>query len=329
MNDKINIKKIIEDIARLYIKTKDIEKVVEIFFDNQIKELEGEIDFSKLKTIVFSQIKASKTLTQVQDKKEEKEILSSTLNQFDYKFQDEQIKVFKELIKYDKSIIYDKYKIFYRLNILLVKIFEHLYTLEVLNNLEYEEDIKKKGIAKTSHPIVKDAIIPRIKTFKDYQQFNDSKESKLMINLYEDFLKNPLEIRAMYQSINSIPKPTFIGEEKELVDTILKQETYLNSATKLQDTHIFKSCQIHSFSIYKDINLINKSLNINDTIQDKNLVKYINILMNSFFDYEFESNLNASHLKKEIQLKDTFNDLEILEFRTKRNYKEHPIFKEL
>lgn len=242
MEEKINIIDVFQEIQDLCIETKDIEKAIEIFFDNKIKELEGEIDFSELKSIVLSQIRASKSLTKIQDKNEEKEILSNTLNQFDYNFEDEQIEVFKELIKYDKSIIYDEDKIFYRLNVLLIKIFEHLDSLEVLNSLEYEEDILKKGIAKTSHPIVKDAVTPRIKTLKDYQQLNNSKESKLMINLYEDFLKTPLEIRAMYQSINSISKPTFIGEEKELVNTILNQETYLNSATKLQDTHIFKSC---------------------------------------------------------------------------------------
>jgi len=109
----------------------------------------------------------------------------------------------------------------------------------------------------------------------------------------------------------------------------LNQATYLNSATKLEDTHIFKSCQIYSFSMYKDESLYNKAFQLEENIQNKDLVKYINILMNSFFDYEFESNLNTNHLKKEIQLKDTFNDLEILEFRTKRNYKEHPIFKNL
>lgn len=328
MQDKINIEKVFQEILNLYIETKDIEKAVEIYFDNQIKEFEGKIDFSELKKNILTQAKASKTLTEVQDKNEEKEILSKTINQFNYKFEAEQIKVFKELVKFDKSIIYDEDKIFYRLNLLLTKIFEHLISLEVLNNLEYEEDILKKGIAKTSHPIVKDAVTPRLKTLKDYQQLNDSKESKLMVNLYNNFLKDPLEIRAMYSGIK-VGSPKFIGENKELLQTISNQETYLNSATRLEDTHIFKSCQIHSFSMYKDTNLINKALQLEENIQNKDLVKYINILMNSFFDYEFESNLNTSHLKKEIQLKDTFNNLEVFEFRTKRNYKEHPIFKEL
>ena len=328
MEDKINIKEVFQEIHDLYIKTKDIKKAVEIYFDNQIKEFEGEIDFSELKTIVLSQIKASITLTYIQDKNEVQKVLQNTLKQFDYEFKEEQIEVFKELIKYDKSIIYDEDKIFYRLNILLLKIFEHLDSLLVLNELEDENNIIKKGIAKTTHPIVKDAIIPRIKTFKDYQKFNNSKESKLMVNLYEDFLKNPLKVRAMYQGIK-IGTPLFIGEEKELLNTLFNQEIYLNSATKLEDTHIFKSCQIYSFSYYKDDNLINKSLQLNENIKNKDLIKCINILMESFFEYEFEANLNTSHLKKEIQLKDTFNNLEIMEFRTKRNKKEHPIFKDL
>ncbi len=150
-----------------------------------------------------------------------------------------------------------------------------------------------------------------------------------MVNLYEDFLTNPLEIRAMYQGINQSGLSSFIGEEKELINTVFQQETYLNSATKLEDIHIFRSCQLYSLSFYKEDNPTNKSLQLDINIQDKELLKYIDILMDSFFEYEFESNLNASHLKKEIQLKDTFNNLGILEFRTKRNKKEHPIFKDL
>ena len=328
MNNKIEIKQKFQEFNNLIIETKDIGKAVEIFIDNQIKKLEGEVDFAELKTLLLSQLKASKTLTYLQDKNEIKETLENTLNQFEYHFKDEQIEVFYELIKYDKSIIYDEDKIFYRLNILLIKIFEHLESLTILNELEYEDNIIKRGIAKTSHPIVKDAITPRIKTLTDYQNLNNSKESKLMLNLYEDFLDNPLEIRAMYQGIK-IGNPIFIGEEKNLINTLFSQEIYLNSATKLEDTHIFKSCQIYSFSYYKDDNLINKSLQLNENIKNKELIKYINSLMESFFEYEFESNLNTSHLKKEIQLKDTFNNLEIIEFRTKRNKKEHPIFKDL
>lgn len=328
MNNKVDINQVSQEILDLYIEIKDIEKAIEIFIDNQIKELEGEIDFTEFKSIILSQLKASKTLAYVQDKNEIKETLDNTLNQFEYDFKDEQLEVFNELIKYDKSIIYDEDKIFYRLNILLIKIFEHLASLQVLNELEYEDDIIKRGIAKTTHPIVKDAIIPRIKTLTDYQKLNNSKESKLMVNLYEDFLEKPLEIRAMYQGIK-IGNPTFIGEEKDLVNTLFSQETYLNSATKLEDTHIFRSCQLHSFSIYKENHTINKSLQLNENIKNKELIKYINTLMESFFEYEFESNLNASHLKKETQLKDTFNNLEIMEFRTKRNKKEHPIFKDL
>ena len=47
--------------------------------------------------------------------------------------------------------------------------------------------------------------------------------------------------------------------------------------------------------MYKDDNLYNKALELEESIPNKDLIKYINILINSFFDYEFESNLNISH----------------------------------
>lgn len=329
MDNKLNITEIFQDILNLYIKTKDIDKAVDIYLENETKELEGIIDFTELKNSVKYQLKASKTLHYLKNENEIQNTLTNTLKQFNYQFKDEQIEIFNKLIKYDKAIIYDEDKILYRLNTLVIKIFEHLEALELLNNLENEKDILKRGIAKTIHPIVKNAITPRIKTFKDYQQFNNSKESRLMINIYNDYLENPLEIRAMYQGINSTGKDIFIGEEKELVDILFQQQEYLNSATKIEDTHIFRSAQIYSYSFYKEDNLINKALQLEKTIPNKKLISYINILIESFFEYEFESKLNTTHINKEIQMKDNFNNLDILEFRTKRNYKEHPIFEDI
>lgn len=329
MNKKININQVFQEIYNLCIQTKDIEKAMEIYLENETKEFEGIIDYTELKDLVFFQLKASKTLRLLDNKIDIEQTLINTLKQFDYEFRDEQIEVFKELITYDKAIIYDEDKIFYRLNILIILIFQHLESLDKLNKLEEENNIKIKGVVKTSHPIIKNAITPRIKTFEEYNAYNNSSDSRLMINLYNDYLNNPLAIRAMYNGVNLNGKEAFIGEEKELINTIFEQETYLNSATKLEDTHIFKSCQICSFSIYKENHLINKALQLSNFIPTNKLAKYINILIDSFFDYEFESKLNKSHIEKEIQTKDYFNNLEILEFRTKRNYKENPIFENL
>lgn len=329
MNKKINIEQILQEILNLYIQTNDIEKAIEIFLEDEIKEFEGIVNFTELKDLVYSQLKASKTLHLLENKVDIEQTLINTLKQYNYKFKNEQIEVFKELIKYDKAIIYDEDKIFYRLNILIILIFQHLESLDELNKLEEERDIRIKGVVKTSHPIIKNAITPRIKTFEEYNTYNNSPDSKLMINLYNDYLNNPLEIRAMYNGIKLNGKEAFIGEEKELVNTIFEQETYLNSATKLEDIHIFRSCQICSFSIYKEHHLTNKALQLSELIPINKLAKYINILMDSFFDYEFESKLNKSHIEKEIQTKDYFNDIEIVEFRTKRNYKENPIFENL
>lgn len=329
MDNKVNIQKTFKEIEELLIETNDIEKTIELFFNKEIKDLEGIVDFSELKKLMITQAKASKTLHSIYEEDDDENILENTLKQFDYEFENEQKEIFKELIKYDKAIIYDENKVFYRLNHLILKIFEHIDTLSILNNLENEEDIIKRGIAKTPHPIVKDAITPRVKTIKDYHQLNDSKESKLMKNLYTSFSENPLETRAMYQGINTPYQANFIGEEKELVNTIFNQEKYLNSATKLDDVHIFKSCQIYSYSFYKENTLVDSALQLKKHIPYRTLSKYINTLMNSFFDYEFESKLNTTHISKEVQMRDNFNNLEILEYRTQRNKKEHPIFEDI
>ncbi|UTJ07881.1 hypothetical protein [Arcobacter roscoffensis] len=324
----MTIKKIIEDFNNELKKTKDMESAFINYLENMIKEFENEIDFSSFLNNMIKEFKITQTICIIKNDKQREKVFTNTLNQYNHNFKEQESEVLKELALFDKQCIINEKKVLYRLTILLNKIFEHLDALKILNNLEEEKDFIKKGIAKTTHPIVKDAITPRLKTFKEYQNFNDSKESNLMVTLYEDFLNQPLDIRVMYQGIN-IGNPKFIGDERKLVNVILNQQTYLNSATKLEDTHIFKSCQIYCISFYKNNTFISNSLNLKETIKDKSLIEYINTLMDSFFDYEFKSNLNVNHLKKETQLKDTFNNLEILEFRTKRNYKQHPIFKDL
>lgn len=324
--DKLSIKEIFEKFNNELLKTNNIESALINFIENELKAFDGEIDYSEYKELVFEQFKISQSIHYLSSKKEIETTLKNTLVQYNYEFLNEQIKVFNELIKYDKACIIDGNKVFYRLNILLNKILEHLSALEKWKDLDDSDNFIERGISRTKHPKIIDAITPRIKTIKDYSNLNPTSSSKILLNIYEQFEMNPLEINAIYGTIHKFKEEQFLLEDKEGLKTLFNQKTYLNSSKILEDTHIFDSCKITSYLFYKENTLIDLSLQLKEHIPYTTLANYINILMDSFFDYEFTSNLTKKHLKKEVQLKTYFYDLEIFEYRTKKNYQEHPIF---
>jgi len=324
--NKFTIEQIILEFKNELQKTGSIEKALENYLNEQFKEFDGLIDYENYKKQIFEQFKISQTLHSISSKKEINSTLLNTLSTYDYNYLDEQIEIFYKLIEYDKACIIDDQKIYYRLNTLLCKIFEHLETLEKWHEFEESEDILKKGIARTSHPIVSDAIKPRIKTINDSLELNPIQSNEIMLNIYNDFESNPLEITAIYNSLQHLKKENFLIDEKQNLETLFNQQTFLNSAKILEDTHIFNSCKITSYLLYKEKTIIDSSLQLNKNIPYTQLAKYMNILIDSFFDYIYKSNLTENHIEKEVQLKTYFNNLEILEFRNKKNYQEHPIF---
>lgn len=326
---KFTIKEILEKFNNEVLKTNNVELGFKTYIENELKEFDGEIDYTEFKEQIFKQFKITQTFHIITSEKEIDSTLKNTLSQYDYDFLDEQNEIFRELVNFDKACIVDGKKIFYRLNTLLFKIFQHLEVLIKWHDLNESENILEKGIARTPHPKVIDAIAPRIKTIKDTLALNPIKSNKLMLDIYKNFEENPLEINYMYYSLQDLKKENFLIENKEGIETLYNQQVYLNSAKKLEDTHIFNSCKIISYLLYKEKALINISLQLNKNVPYTTLANYMNTLIDSFFDYEYESNLTKNHIKKEVQIKTLFNNVEIYEYRTKKNFQEHPIFNDI
>lgn len=327
--NKLSIENTLLEFNNEIKKTGSIEKGLENYLNEQFKEFDGLIDYENYKEQIFEQFKISLTLHLIFPKKEIDNTLANTLSQYDYEFLDEQIEVFNYLVQYDKACIIKNKKVFYRLTKVLDKIFEHLKALDKWNELNESENILQKGIALTNHPKVKDAITPRIKTIKDNLELNNIDSNNLMLDLYEKFDSNPLNITAMFYSLQFLDIENFLIDNKEGIETLYNQRIYLNSAKQLEDTHIFNSCKISIYLYFIERNIVNLTLQLKNNIPYKSLANYTNTLVNSFFEYDFNSNLTKKHIEKEVQLKTHFNNLEILEFRNKKNYQEHPIFNDI
>lgn len=311
MTEKINLNELFLTISKDLEKTNNLKQSLKNVLIKQLGDFSNNLHIDK----IINKILIEQSLHQIINKEEIEATLNNTLSNYNYHFQNEQIHIFKELIKYDYACMNDDKKVFYKLDLLLINIFSHLESLDKLYALENKE-FHEKGIAKTRHPIIKDAITPRQKHIKESIKYNPTKSNELQLKIYNEFKNNPLEINLMYTIISQFGKEVFKNIDNEILDTLFNQEVYLNSATKLEDYHIYTSCQISSFSIYKQ-----------DKISNEKLANYIDTLLKIFFDDMFKKSLKRQHISKQIQVKSSFNATFIYEYQNKKNYKEHPLFK--
>lgn len=315
MLEKTDSDKMLYQFINNFKQTKNINHSIQKIFQDDINELSKIIDIETIISNFLNENLITQSLYSVTNETEIKNTLENTLSNFDYDFTNEQKEIFKDLVKYDQSYNNENQAIFYKLNTLLETIFSHIETLEKLDFLE-DKEIHERGVAKTSHPTVKDAITPRQNHIAESILYNPTQSNELQKRIYDEFEENSFEIDMMYFVINQFGKDIFKNISKEKLDTLFNQSTYLNSSVKLEDVHIYTSCQISSFSIYKHAK-----------ISKEKLANYIDEVLKSFFEDMFKKPLTRQHLSKPIQIKSFFNGTIIYEYQTKKNYKEHPLFK--
>lgn len=314
MIDKKDLQELVYQLKNGFKQTKNINHYIQNIFRDDINELSQIIDLESILSNFLNENLITQSFHSLTNEIEIKNTLENTLSNFDYDFANEQKEIFRDLAKYDQSYSNENQTIFYKLNTLLETIFAHLETLEKLDFLE-DKEIHERGVAKTFHPTAKDAIAPRQNHIAESILYNPTQSNELQKKIYDEFEDNPFEIDMMYFVINQFGKDVFKNISKEKLDTLFNQSTYLNSSVKLEDVHIYTSCQICSFSIYK-----------HDKISKEKLANYIDELLKSFFDDMFQKPLTRQHISKPIQIKSFFNGTIIYEYQNKKNYKVHPIF---
>ena len=308
MTEKLNINELFTEVLKDLAVTNDLKQSLKNIFINQVGDFSNNLHIDKIIDKFFIKL----NLHQITNKEEIEDTLNNTLSNYNYQFQTEQIEIFKELIKYDYACVSDDKKIFYKLDLLLANISSHLETLDRLYELE-DKELHEKGIAKTPHPIIKDALTPRIKHIEESIKYNPTKSNELQLKIYNEFKDNPKEINIMFTIISLFGKEVFKNIDSEILDTLFNQSIFLNCATKLEDYHIYTSSQITSFSIYKQ-----------DKISNEKLANYIDELLKVFFDEVFNKPLTRKHISKPVQIKGSLNSTFIYEYQTKKNQKEPP-----
>lgn len=313
--NRLNLELLLSDIEQELLKTNNDEKQASINIAKKLLELvedDIKIDKELLMDGVIKNIESSSTKELIDETVDIDDIMKNTLKSFNHNFNYDTKNVLKELALIDKTIVHEKNKIFHKIYYLLIIVNSHKESILKLDNLE-DENIKKRGVAKTNHPKVDEAIQPKINFFKDNIENNNMPANELGLNMYNDFIDDPL---GLITAIHNFDISNIKGVDQSLIDTYNNQKEFLNCNEKIEDHHIFKSVQLYAIMLFK-----------NDKFTNKELANYINIILNDLFkDDIFESNLNRTHITKEIQPKAFFNDFFLLENQTPTNMKDIPIF---
>lgn len=302
MNKKINLLRNIYLSVFEFVKIKNKRKAVIFFVDNLLDSYDDTFQREGTREELIDLLDPPKII-RVKNKQEKKEAFKNTLSLYNHAYTTNSIKFFLIFIKYDVVVQKKNVYIFKYLSKYLKYLFEHKEAIEKLSILE-SKDINERGIVKTKYPTLNEALKPRIAHCEEALKFNPIDSNKTQLKLYNSFKESPIEIDFMYLIIKKFDiklKVKYQGQEQ----TILNHRTFLNSATKLNDTHLFISIQIrtvHQRNLFK--------------VPDKEFLKLTNSFLTSFFDEVYISRLSSKNLIQKHTIRSFFNDMAVFTYIT-------------
>lgn len=250
--DRVDVQKVITDLQREIPKIKnenDFEHLIRKYLEEQIKDVKNEINIEPLIETVLEHLKIVSNVKPLSEDDEFDKILEDTIKLcFVHKFESElAFEAFKELAKYDKVFHANQGKFFYKIYQMLSIMVQYKELIKKLENLE-NETVHKRGIAKTSYEDIYEAIQPNLNHYEKAVEINDIQENKLANNIAQAFNSNPREMNAVLETFD-VNLIKYINESEK--KTFKNQNTFYNSSEKLEDIHLFRSCQITCYSLFQ------------------------------------------------------------------------------
>ncbi len=302
-------------------------KIIINLLDDYAKDIKDEVDVSELKENALLTYKYFNESYFPKSDEERKEALNSTLSQYIiYNMNLELENIFDKLSLYDKIVIIDDEKYLLKLFGLLYIMNEHYQKLIKYEKLYPTNDVINKATALSTNPKIEDFIVPRINTYKEATKIdNTNKSTQLMLNILVAYKNNPMDIDYSLKQFVQSEKSMYKNINNTLINTLYASRNLLNSSCSIDKEDIFESIQINIFKRYYKYSFLDKCLGIKKRLSHSKISSYTNTLLEVIFNMP-ESNLKYTRFNQEVQLKTHFDDLEIYEFRTKRNKKLHPFF---
>ncbi len=323
MDSIFNKNKIYNDLISLSTKHNDINNVINEFVNINTEDINDIVDRESIKEFILDQYYIYNSAYSPKDIKERRSIFDNMFVKEEKESFSDIYELLFELTKYDKIVIINNSRYFTKVMTMICLLYSHKEKLELLYKLEEEESHLDKGMALLKNPHRDKTVQSRINTVKDSQKICSNQSNNTLLNVMNEYKIKPQETDYMlYQLINA--RRHFKLDEKKL-EVFFNCRNYFNAAQLIEDFHIVESARLYSFVLFRGNNLLNQMLDITKTPNNTRLADIVNSIMTLFFE-DFNHKLTYKHIKKNIQSKSTFFDLELLEYRTPKTHKSHPVF---
>lgn len=313
------------DLINKISKKEEPRKIIIDCIDKFSYDVKDEMDIPYLKELALEIFDTYKTAYFPKNEKEVEEAYSNTLSDYIFYNMDNNLNdLFWKLAQYDKIIIIDDKKYLFKLSGLLYILNNHYEKLEKYKELYYCDDLIERGTALSTNPKVEDFITPRIKSVKEILKIDKhNKSNNLLLNILVDYQNNPLEMDYCLKQVSSFDKSLFKNINHVLLNTLFSTRGLLNSACSIDEDDIYESARIYIIKTYWKDSHIDKCLNIKNKLSHSKIATYTNEILEKVFNMP-NSNIKYYRVKQDIQLNTNFEDLELYQFRTNKNYKKHP-----
>lgn len=307
---------------------KTAQEILDIVKNDAEQAVDGNVNFNYFDEALsfYLQISQSKSPKSTQEREH---VFDLTLSAFDLENCNSILRNdLHALIKYDKIFYSENVPFFSQLFLALYYIYEHKKKLELLNTLKCEESLLKRSIAGAKSKNIHEVISPRLNTFHEAFELTQCENIQKFQKLYKDFQDKPLMMDIMLREINRIPQEAiqnseFLSLQEKL---FIPSRSFLNSSeTRLEPDDIFESLAISLFFIYRSNSYWNKLMQNSEVLSASRITKSVNTILEHILEMN-NANFNYSHVMRETQEKASLFDLPLYEFRTKKNYKQHPVF---
>lgn len=320
--------KSLEDLnTPIFTKQIDFRRIK--IFSNQLweKQIKTKADFSSLIDNLINR----KVLDEFPVSKEiSNEVLTNTLNQFDYTLNPEYKNLLNNLLQFmenDNYFTFNEKKYSKMLYLIFNTINYHnnliLDFKKIQNNINLK--LKEKGTAFSSNRDATEVTIPiqnNINTVKEILENNI--EINGISKILEAFNNSPYETITILKIMNEDTSKYLKDDlDKQCLEIVLKIKKILNSSQGLKKEDFIHSMKFTILSFIPYTKERNYGFSSKDKLKD-----FINDLLELLVNINYIK-IDLRDLNQKIQIKDYYKDNPIYEKITKTNLKKHPILNNL
>lgn len=286
-----------------------------------------EVDFMNLKEYFLYLHKLKNESRKYRNDKDFKTVFKNTIKLFGIDLSNKTLLTeLKYLGQADIIISIDETEVLARLYSVLLILNKHIESLNLYKKLSKLEPLEG-GVALYSNSNIDDLIKPRLNALNEVLHLDKGNIGvKNMIKILNIFKEDKAAMDFSLNSLQLIERENIdtTNLDEELLNQLFEIRDFLNASRNIEKEDLYKSAQIHALGYYKKVNVFQELGSIEIELSQAKIIKALNVIMEHYVGMPNSKLYNAC-FHKATQMKSYFFDLALLEYRTPKNIRLHPI----